>query len=96
MDSYKEANNSMDPSCSLTRERRTSKIDLKFYRSLIRSPIYITNTRSNICFIIDNMNKYMDKPKEMHLEANKQILRYFKNLQFCLRSQRSLYPFADV
>jgi len=46
------------------------------YRSLIRSLIYLVNTRSNILFVVNTLSEYMVEPRQIHWVATKHVLRY--------------------
>lgn len=48
------------------------------YRKLIGKLLYLTNTRPNTAFAIQQLSRFLDKPHEAHLIAANRILRYLK------------------
>ncbi|KAI3450426.1 hypothetical protein Pfo_007091 [Paulownia fortunei] len=57
---------------------RLSKDDVgtSLYRSMIGSLLYLTPSRPDICFSVGVCARYQCDPKESHLKASKQIIRY--------------------
>jgi hypothetical protein len=53
-------------------------IDDTLYRQIIGSLMYLTNTRSNICFSVNTLSKFLVEPKHVHLVAAKHVMRYLK------------------
>eukprot|EP00253_Pinus_taeda_P004486 PITA_04486 len=53
-------------------------VDPTLYRQLIGFLMYLVNTRSNICFAVNNMIQFMCKPRRVHWVAKKHILRYLQ------------------
>ena len=48
----------------------TSKLlDMTQYRRIIGSLMYLTNTRSNICFVVNTLSQYLVNPRCVHLIA---------------------------
>ena len=46
----------------------------------------LTNTRPNICFVVNTLSQYMVNPKHIHLVGAKQVMRYLKGtLDYGLR-----------
>jgi hypothetical protein len=54
----------------------TPCVNPQLYRSLVGSLIYLTNTRSDICYAMSSVSRYMDRPEQAHFAAAKRILRY--------------------
>ena len=52
--------------------------DTTMYRQLVGSLIYLTLVRSNITYAVRIVSRFMQNPKETHLEAMRRILRYIK------------------
>ena len=91
----------MDPKTRLQKNMGSPTIDTQLYRSLVGSLIYLTNTRSDICYAVSCVSRYMDQPQELHLIAAKRILRYLSgtcNYGFFLLANRNttLATFVDV
>ena len=53
-------------------------VDAMIYRQMIGSLMYLTNTRQDICFVVNTLSKYLTDPRHVHPIAAKHILRYLK------------------
>jgi hypothetical protein len=53
-------------------------IDATLYRQIIGSLMYLTNTRLDICFAMNALNKFLVEPRHVHLVATKHVMRYLK------------------
>ena len=53
-------------------------VDATMYRHMIGSLMYLTNTRLNVYFAVNNLNEYMVDPRRVHMVAIKNVLRYLK------------------
>ena len=53
-------------------------VDATLYRQIIRSLMYLTNTRPDICFVVNTLSQYLVEPKRVHLVAAKHVMRYLK------------------
>jgi hypothetical protein len=51
-------------------------VDPTLYIHLIRSLMYLVNTKSDICFSMSTLIHYMTKPIHVHWITIKQVLRY--------------------
>ena len=40
--------------------------------------MYLTNTRPEICFVVNTLSQFLTDPRHVHLIATKHILRYLK------------------
>jgi hypothetical protein len=54
-------------------------VDLKLYRSMIGSLLYLTASRPDIMFSVCMCARFQAAPKECHLTAVKGIMRYLKH-----------------
>ena len=45
---------------------------------MIGSFMYLTNTRPDICFVVNTLSQFLTDPRHVHLIASKHILRYLK------------------
>ena len=50
------------------------------YRQLIGSLMYLANTRSDICFVVNTLNQFMVDPKRAHWTTTKHIMRYLQGI----------------
>lgn len=58
-----------------------NKSDLYTYQQLIRKLIYLTyKTRSNIVFIIGQLNRYNTNLKKKYLQVAKRVVKYLKGI----------------
>jgi hypothetical protein len=54
-------------------------VDRERYQRLVGRLIYLSHTRPNISFAVSVVSRYMHDPREGHMDAVYQILRYLKN-----------------
>ena len=50
-------------------------VDPTMYRQLVRSLMYLVNTRLDICFAMSTLGQFMCEPRQMHWLAAKHVLR---------------------
>ena len=53
-------------------------VDVTQYRLIIGSLMYLTNTRPDICFVVNTLSQYLVQPRRVHLIAAKHVMRYLK------------------
>jgi hypothetical protein len=51
-------------------------VDPTLYKQLIRSLMYLVNTRPDICFAMNTLSQFMVEPRRVHWVATKHVLRY--------------------
>ena len=69
------------PICTFTKldkDASGKSVDEKLYRGMIVSLLYLTANTSDIVFIVCLYACFQASPKESHLQAVKQIIRYVK------------------
>ncbi|XP_038992978.1 uncharacterized protein LOC120116622, partial [Hibiscus syriacus] len=76
-------------------------VDVKLYRSMIGSLLYLTASRPDIMFSVCLCARFQSCPKESHLLAVKRIFRYFKDtpslgLWYPRDSSFNLHAFSDA
>ena len=76
-------------------------IDVKLYRSMIGSLLYLTIIRPNIMFRVCLCARFQLNPKKSHLKAVKRIFRYLKSfsnieLFFLKASKLSLVAYTNT
>ena len=55
-------------------------IDPTTYRQLIRSLMYLTNTRPDVCFAVNALGQFMCEPRQIHWTIAKHVLRYLRGI----------------
>ncbi|KAL5569742.1 hypothetical protein UlMin_026317 [Ulmus minor] len=48
------------------------------YRSAIEALQYLTHTRSNIAFVVNKLNQFLQEPTDTHWKSLKRVFRYLK------------------
>ena len=75
--------------------------DPTLYRQLIRSLMYVVNTRPNICYAVNTLSQFMVEPRRAHWVAAKHVLRYLKGtveygLKYTKGNEIQLSGFTDA
>ena len=76
LDSKKHASTPMSSSTKLNVDSSGVEVGPTLYRSIIGSLLYLTASRPDIAFSVGVCARYQAAPKESHLTAVKQIIRY--------------------
>ena len=63
-------------------DRDGKDVDIKNYRSMVGSLMYLMASRPNIMFATGACARYQAQPKESHVLAVKRILRYLKGTPY--------------
>jgi len=66
----------MNTACYLDKDEIDQSIDIKKYRGMIGSLLYLSTSRLDIMFSVCKCARYQANPKESHLSAVKRIMRY--------------------
>ena len=80
LDSKKHTSSLMSSSAKLSHDAAGVEVDPTLYRSMIGSLLYLTASRPNIAFNVGICAKFQATPKESHLTAIKQIIRYINGI----------------
>ena len=64
----------------LSKEDNNKDFESSFYKSIVGSLMYLTETRPNIMYIVGSISIFMETPKETHWQAAKRILRYVNGM----------------
>ncbi|KAI3669699.1 hypothetical protein L6452_41042 [Arctium lappa] len=68
----------MDPGTKLIKTEGGELVDATKYRSLIRCLRYLLHTRTDLSYSVGLLSRFMQEPKEQHMKAIRQVLRYIK------------------
>ena len=55
-------------------------VDLKLYKQLIVSLLYLVHTRPDICFVVSTLSQFMSDLRHVHWVASKHVLRYLSGM----------------
>ena len=55
-------------------------VDVTQYRNIIGSLLYLTNTMTDVCFVVNTLSQYLVKPRCVHLIDIKHVMRYQKGM----------------
>ena len=75
---YKAMTTPMALNLKLLSDASSESGDATMYHQMIRSLMYLTNTRPNICFAMNTLSQFLIDPRHVHLIAAKHILRYLR------------------
>src|ERR1051325_9220709 len=76
MNDSKSINTPMATNENLDKDEHGKSVDVKKYRGMIGSFLYLTASRPDIMFSVCMCARYQSNPKESHLKVVKRILRY--------------------
>nr|GEZ82661.1 zinc finger, CCHC-type [Tanacetum cinerariifolium] len=68
----------LDPGTKLVKAEDGNPFDATYYRSLIESLRYLLHTRPDLSYSVGLLSRFMQDPKDHHLKAVKQVIRYIK------------------
>ncbi|WVZ13411.1 hypothetical protein V8G54_010977 [Vigna mungo] len=74
----KPATSPSNPTVKLKDDEGALVSDPTTYRRLIGKLQYLTNTRPDISFVVQQVSQFMSKPRQSHLHAAFRILKYLK------------------
>ena len=69
-------------SLKLLNDDASEEVDATLYRQIIGSLMYLTNTRPDICFVVNTLSQYMVNPKDIHLIGEKHVIRYLEGKMY--------------
>ena len=91
----------MATTTNLDKDEQGTNVNIKLYRSMICSLLYLTASRPNIMFSMCLCVRFQSCPKEFHLIAVKNIIRYLMGtiemgLWYPKIGQFSMMSYSDV
>lgn len=78
LESAKDKRSPLSTSTKITKDESGKDVDVKLYRSMIGSLLYLTASHPDISFSVGVCARYQAHPKEIYLHAVKGILKYIK------------------
>jgi len=79
MDKAKPILTLIEEKLKLTKDGTGGFVDATYFRKLIGSLRYLTSTRPDITYGIGLISKFMEFPRQSHLQTTKRILRYIQD-----------------
>ncbi|PNY00882.1 putative copia-type protein [Trifolium pratense] len=91
----------MDPSNRLHHDDSEPHHDITEYRVLVGKLLYLTSTRPDIAFPVQQLSQFLDAPTSIHFKAAHKVLKYLKGnpgtgLFFPRNSSIQLLGFSDA
>ena len=85
----------------LSKDSPTPPVDATLYRTLVGKLLFLTKTRPDITHAVSIVSRFMQQPKEAHLQAAKHILRYVRRypdlgLFFKQGEENRLHGYTDA
>ena len=78
MMNYKAMTTPMESNLKLLSDASLESVDATMYHQMIRSLMYLTNTRPYICFVVNTLSQFLMDPRHVHFIDAKHILMYLK------------------
>ena len=78
MEDSSPAKTPMSTSIKLEEDKKGKRVDIKVYRGMVGSLLYLTASRLDIMFATCLCARFQSDPKESHMVAIKRIFRYLK------------------
>ena len=78
MEDSSPAKTPMSTSIKLDEDKKGKRVDIKVYRGMVGSLLYLTASRPDIMFATCLCARFQSDPKESHMVAIKRIFRYLK------------------
>jgi len=78
MDKAKPILTPIEEKLKLTKDGTGDFVDATYFRKLIGSLRYLTSTRPDITYGVELISRFMEFPRQSHLQAARRILRYIQ------------------
>ncbi|XP_060216930.1 secreted RxLR effector protein 161-like [Lycium barbarum] len=100
MDKAKPILAPVEEKLKLTKNGTGDFVDATYFRKLVGSLRYLTSTRPDITYGVGLISRFMESPRQSHLQAAKRILRYIQGTQsdgifYSKTNDSSLVGFTD-
>jgi len=97
----KPASTPLDPKVNLHQDDGPLHTDVGAYRRLVGRLLYLTTTRPNVSFAVQQLSQFVDKPTVVHFKTTQKVLKCLKGapskgLFFPRSSSRHLMGFSDA
>jgi hypothetical protein len=76
-------NTPMETNLKLLVDTSSELVDATLYRQIIGSLMFPTNTRLDICFVVNTLSQFLVEPRRLHLVVAKHVMRYLKRTLDC-------------
>ena len=98
---YKVMDTPMALNLKLLSDASSELVDSMMYRQMIGSLMYLTNTRPDICFVVNTLSQFLPDPIHVHLIAAKHIIRYLKGtidygIKYKVNQKIKLQSYVDL
>ena len=70
----------MDTSLKLLVDDSLYLVDVTLYKHIFGSLMYLMNTRTYICFVLNTLSQYLVEPRHVHLIFAKHVMWYLKGM----------------
>ena len=77
---YKIMATPMASNLKILNDASSETVDATMYRQMIRSLMYLMNTRPDICFAMNTLIQFLIDAKNVHLIIAKHIMRYLRGI----------------
>ncbi|KFK25001.1 hypothetical protein AALP_AA8G053500, partial [Arabis alpina] len=101
VDQCKEAKTPMSTTAKLSQDSEGIDVNVKLYRGMIGSLLYLTASRPDSSLSVGICARYQAKPKQSHLEVVKRIIKYVRGtvnlgIWYSKGSNKSLVGYCDA
>jgi hypothetical protein len=69
---------SMETKLKLPVDTSPELVDVTLYKQIIGSLMYLTNTRPDICFVVNTLSQFLVEPRRVHIFVAKHVMKYLK------------------
>jgi hypothetical protein len=84
----------------LLQDTTSEIVDSTLYKKIVGFLMYLTKTRPDICFSMNTPSQHLEQPRQVHLVATKNVLRFHKGtldhgLWYISDHEFGLYGYSD-